>query len=129
MGDYLGYRAKIGVTTPSTNTVHAPHTDIPQPNFVPVMPKISRKTHSSRMSELTSTVCSVPFTVREIMHTPSLSRHTIPRNRLKDRKVPVNRGIVTASSSPLGGEDQLNFTSLFLCGGTVQVLRERKLSL
>jgi hypothetical protein len=30
---------------PSTITVHAPHSAMPQPNLVPVMPKRSRSTH------------------------------------------------------------------------------------
>ena len=47
--------------SPSRWTVQAPHKDMPQPNFVPVSPRMSRKTHSSRISELTSTLCSVPF--------------------------------------------------------------------
>src|SRR2546422_3895090 len=31
---------------PSTCTVHAPHSAMPQPNFVPVIPSTSRSTHS-----------------------------------------------------------------------------------
>src|SRR6516164_860029 len=44
-------------------TVHAPHKALPQPNFVPVMPSTSRKTHSKGMSPSTSTSCSTPLTV------------------------------------------------------------------
>src|ERR1700756_547393 len=35
---------------PSTWTVQAPHCAMPQPNFVPVMPRISRSTHSNGVS-------------------------------------------------------------------------------
>ena len=31
-------------------TVHAPHSAMPQPNFVPVSPSVSRKTQNSGMS-------------------------------------------------------------------------------
>src|ERR1700682_2031191 len=51
---------------PFTCTVHAPHSAIPQPNFVPVMPSVSRKTHSSGISGLTSTACGLPFKVNLI---------------------------------------------------------------
>jgi hypothetical protein len=37
---------------------------MPQPNFVPVMLRVSRKTQSSGMSGLTSTVCGLPFKVK-----------------------------------------------------------------
>src|SRR5262249_22280419 len=43
-------------------TVQAPHKALPQPNFVPVMPSTSRKTHSKGMSPSTSTSCSTPLT-------------------------------------------------------------------
>src|SRR5258705_13197000 len=36
---------RVGVS--SRCTVHAPQSAIPQPNFVPVMPNMSRSTHSS----------------------------------------------------------------------------------
>ena len=40
---------------PSRCTVHAPHSPIPQPYFVPVMLSLSRKTHKSGVSGATST--------------------------------------------------------------------------
>src|SRR5262249_17569429 len=43
-------------------TVQAPHKALPQPNFVPVIPSTSRKTHSKGMSPSTSTSCSTPLT-------------------------------------------------------------------
>ena len=44
------------VAAPSMCTVQAPHSAIPQPNFVPVMPSTSRKTQSSGKSPSTSTL-------------------------------------------------------------------------
>jgi hypothetical protein len=40
---------------PSRSTVQAPHSAMPQPNFVPVMPSTSRNTHKSGVSPSTST--------------------------------------------------------------------------
>jgi len=51
------------VATPSTCTVQAPHSAIPQPNFVPVMPSTSRNTQRSGVSSSTSTVRSTPLTL------------------------------------------------------------------
>jgi hypothetical protein len=47
--------------TPSMCTVQAPHNPMPQPNFVPVIPRTSRKTHSRGMSGSTSTSCDAPL--------------------------------------------------------------------
>lgn len=55
------------VASPSTWTVQAPHSAWPQPNFVPVSPKVSRRTHSNGVSGETSTECCWPFTVIEIV--------------------------------------------------------------
>src|SRR3954454_19598152 len=60
----------IGVTHervafPSTCTVQAPHSAMPQPNFVPVMPRTSRNTQSSGVSASTSTLCVRPLTLIE----------------------------------------------------------------
>ncbi|XQU71739.1 hypothetical protein OJJOAM_004528 [Cupriavidus sp. H18C1] len=46
-------QARIG--EPSICTVQAPHSAMPQPNLVPVMPSSSRNTHSSGVSPGTST--------------------------------------------------------------------------
>src|SRR5437870_12649799 len=64
---FLFATAEIGVmhertACPSTCTVQAPHSAMPQPNLVPVRPSTSRSTHSTGMSDGTSTVWSVPFT-------------------------------------------------------------------
>src|SRR5262249_7092146 len=51
------------VAAPSICTVQAPHSAMPQPNFVPVMPSTSRNTQSNGVSPSTSTACWVPLTV------------------------------------------------------------------
>src|SRR6266851_5104538 len=51
------------VATPSTWTVQAPQSAMPQPNFVPVIPSTSRNTHKSGVSPSTSTVRSRPLTL------------------------------------------------------------------
>ena len=47
--------------TPSTCTVQAPHSAMPQPNLVPVMCAASRSTHSSGMSGVTSKLRALPL--------------------------------------------------------------------
>src|SRR6202166_2085224 len=49
--------------TPSTWTVQAPQSAMPQPNFVPVMPSTSRNTQRSGVSPSTSTLCAFPLTL------------------------------------------------------------------
>src|SRR5215471_8682158 len=51
-------------------TVHAPQSDIPQPNLVPVSPATSRRYQSSGMSGSPSKVCSFPFTLKRIIRCP-----------------------------------------------------------
>ena len=53
--------------SPLRCTVHAPHSAIPQPNFVPVNPRFSRRTHNSGVSGLTSTDCGLRLTLSLIM--------------------------------------------------------------
>src|SRR5688572_26785682 len=55
------------VACPSTCTVQAPQSAIPQPNLVPVSPSTSRSTHSSGISGATSTCRDVPFTINVII--------------------------------------------------------------
>src|SRR5215475_4088284 len=51
------------VGSPPTCTVQAPHSAMPQPNFVPVMPSTSRNTQRSGVSPSTSTLCVLPLTL------------------------------------------------------------------
>src|SRR3954454_16950124 len=59
---------EIGVTQertgcPSRCMVQAPHRDMPHPNLVPSIPRVSRKTHSKGIAGGTSTVSAFPFNV------------------------------------------------------------------
>src|SRR5262245_54332800 len=51
------------IATPSRCTVQAPHSAMPQPNLVPVMPSTSRNTQSSGVSPSTSTLRVTPLTL------------------------------------------------------------------
>src|ERR1700730_17857199 len=53
-------------------TVQAPHMATPQPNLVPVMLRVSRRTHSSGISGAASTVCGFPFKVNLMEITQNL---------------------------------------------------------
>src|SRR5690242_12623299 len=55
------------MASPSKWTVQAPHSAMPQPNLVPVRPRVSRRTQSNGVSSATSTARSCPLTVRLIM--------------------------------------------------------------
>src|SRR4051794_25204467 len=48
---------------PSICTVHAPQEAIPQPNFVPVILRCSRRTHSNGVLPSTATSLRSPLTV------------------------------------------------------------------
>jgi len=61
-------QARVGV--PSTWTVQAPQSAMPQPYFVPVSSSVSRSAQRSGISGATSTCRGVPFTVRAIMRSP-----------------------------------------------------------
>src|SRR3989442_10720985 len=63
--------AATGITqertaVPSRCTVQAPHWAMPHPNFVPVRPRLSRSTHRSGVSGVTSTDWRLPLTVKTI---------------------------------------------------------------
>src|ERR1051325_3262043 len=57
---------QVRVATPSRCTVQAPHWAMPQPNFVPVSPSVSRSTQRSGVSGATLTVSRLPLTVKLI---------------------------------------------------------------
>ena len=59
---------------PSRCTVHAPHKAMPQPNFVPVMPRLSRSAQRIGVSESTSTFIALPLTFSVIIASASLRR-------------------------------------------------------
>src|SRR5947209_19395921 len=51
------------IAAPSICTVHALHSAMPHPSFVPVMPSTSRNTQSSGVSPSTSTLRVLPLTL------------------------------------------------------------------
>ena len=48
-------------------TVQAPHSAMPQPNFVPVMPSVSRRAQRMGVEGSASTWRSLPLTLRVVM--------------------------------------------------------------
>src|SRR5207244_1970010 len=58
---------QLRVGLPSTCTVHAPHSAMPQPNFVPVISRKSRNTQSSGVSASASTDTGLPLTLSGVM--------------------------------------------------------------
>src|SRR4051812_41297871 len=61
------------VALPSTSTVHAPHSPVSQPTFVPVRPSRSRNVSTRSSLGVTSTETSLPLTVRELRTPEALS--------------------------------------------------------
>src|SRR5438876_10163468 len=55
---------QVRVATPSRWTVQAPHCAMPQPNLVPVRPRLSRSTQGRGVSGVTFTVSRLPLTVK-----------------------------------------------------------------
>src|SRR5579864_2685844 len=70
---------------PSRCTVQAPHCATPQPYFVPVRPRCSRKTQSSGV-EGSASRCTVRlFTVREIIRVNLLHASNVSGQKLRAR--------------------------------------------
>src|ERR1043166_10175154 len=61
---------QLFTTLPSITTEHAPHSPSPHPSLVPVLPKSSRSTSSSRRAPSVSTLTAAPFSVNRVI-TPS----------------------------------------------------------
>ena len=94
---------EIGVTqervaAPLTCTVHAPHSAMPHPNFVPVIPSVSRSTHSSGMLGLTFTVCDFPFNVNWVAMQSLSPKNTELTSNRQFRQWPVNLSYFRAKS-------------------------------
>src|SRR5215470_9453508 len=62
---------------PSTWTVQAPHSDSPQPYFVPTRPMMSRSTQRSGISSGASTERSLPFTLSFMGSPPRGAKDTL----------------------------------------------------
>src|SRR5438270_11261361 len=74
------------IATPSTWTVQAPHCAMPQPYLVPVMPMVSRNTHSRGVESSTSALWDWPLMDSEIIL-------ILPFRRLSTRRLKnVGRG-------------------------------------
>src|ERR1035438_3391002 len=66
------------VATPSTSTVHAAHCPSPQPNFVPVRSRSSRRTLRSVRSGSTSIRRRPPFTDSSVtLAMPPIMKHSL----------------------------------------------------
>src|SRR5258708_28801195 len=83
-------QARVGA--PSTCTVHAPHSAMPQPNFVPVMPSTSRSVHSSGVSCGTSAFTGLPLMFNSCIGNSRDSAGGIPGHRPHDCKPGEDRG-------------------------------------
>src|SRR6202048_4409164 len=90
------------MATPSTWTVQAPQSAMPQPNFVPVMPSTSRNTHRSGVLPSTSTLCVLPLTliVKAMAFSEALSQD-------QDRIAPFGDSIHSLGPSGCIVDDQI----------------------
>src|SRR5436190_13797748 len=70
---------------PFSSTVHAPQTPTPQPNFVPVNPRLSRMSQSNGVSSSASTTCLAPLTVKSILLTTDDGSASIQDTNADDR--------------------------------------------
>src|SRR5436190_22105877 len=70
---------------PFSSTVHAPQTPTPQPNFVPVNPRLSRMSQSNGVSSSASTTCLAPLTVKSILLTTDDGSASIQDTNAADR--------------------------------------------
>src|ERR1700693_1808289 len=82
------------IASPFLWTVHAPQRAIPQPNFVPVSPRTSRKYQSRGVLGSPSKARSVPFTLSFTMRIPfllyaSILHATLIRNQLGQKPRPT----------------------------------------
>src|SRR6204780_3350939 len=73
------------VASPSRWIVHAPHAATPQPNFVPVSPRTSRRYQSTGIVGSPSNDCAWPLTCRVIM-LPSQSKAAVVKSCRPDQK-------------------------------------------
>src|SRR5208337_1293784 len=80
--------------SPSMCTVQAPHSAMPQPNFVPVIFSVSRSTHRRGIWGSTLTVVAFPFSVNVTAISPSLGAadivHQLPA-WMEIRAIPCRR--------------------------------------
>src|SRR5215469_11792384 len=94
--------AEVGVThertaAPSTCTVQAPHTAMPQPYLVPVRLSDSRRTQRRGISGGTSTCRGLPLTVNEIMTASWLELGRLHDTQIADR---LSTNVLTRCERP-----------------------------
>src|SRR5262249_36105240 len=90
------------MTTPSTYTVHARHSVLPQPNFVPVMPRWSRSTQSTGVSGAASTSIALPLSSKRVIGPPDAYARSVPDAAGSDRR-PGAGGHIRGRSAGSGG--------------------------
>src|SRR5689334_560733 len=102
---FLPATAEMGVMhdrvgMPSTCTVHAPHSEAPQPNLVPVICRWSRSAHNRGVSGDASTSTDLPLMFRfAIWNLPwnARSRRATLLPARNHVNIPENRGQTTIS--------------------------------
>src|SRR5258707_1368705 len=90
------------VASPLICTVQAPQSAMPQPNFVPVIFRVSRRTQRSGMSGLTSTDWGLPFRVKVMAMETSLQQMHILQQFGAQMKIYGNSGDVAAVAEMCG---------------------------
>src|SRR5258708_27683947 len=80
------------IAFPSKCTVQAPQSAIPQPNFVPVSPSESRRTHSSGVDGSTSTWTGFPFTKKFVIVISPVRMATLVSLWMVERNRRLRRG-------------------------------------
>src|SRR5579883_1847200 len=106
------------VASPLTCTVHAPQRAIPQPNFVPVRLRVSRKTQSNGISGLTSTVSGFPLRVKVMdMRTSEAYAHILHQfpawtemRTKRNRRISFGHGPASAKGFPNSIEHHVVYT-------------------
>src|SRR4051794_24165378 len=107
---------------PSRCTVQAPHSAIPQPNFVPVIPSTSRRTHSSGVSPSTSMLRGVPLM---LMVKPMISLHMFrTRPPLRHRRRLSSKPAAILSAAELS---DVETQSILDVAGTVEAACHQRL--
>jgi hypothetical protein len=107
------------VGAPSICTVHAPHSAMPQPNFVPVMPSTSRNTQRSGVSPSTSTLCVLPLS---LIAKAMASSEALSQGR--DRVAPL-RSVPTATE--LQSSNDMFFSTLAQPGAQARRAKVRSI--
>src|SRR5213083_2819646 len=99
---------------PFTCTVQAPHSAMPQPYLVPVMPRWSRRTHRRGVSRSASTDMGLPLTFRVIIEellgkNPPQLFSALPADLCRGQVIsggkPCHRDVPAGGREPVAGAD------------------------